>query len=116
MILALYPVRTGYAYEFDIGNSLVCDTQEHTERLVGLYDGDMQSAIDRINAEERGPEACAVFNVVYVRGRGLETVRNRNAAFQIVPILIVGVMTSGEVHAITPTRRFALFSVKELAA
>jgi hypothetical protein len=57
MTLALYPVRTGYAYELDIGNSPVCDIQEHTVRLVGLYDGDMQHQRGKSATQRRAPSS-----------------------------------------------------------
>jgi hypothetical protein len=48
--------------EYEVGASLVCDTQSQAERFVALFAGDAQAAIDAVNAEEHDPTACALIN------------------------------------------------------
>jgi hypothetical protein len=79
------------AQEVEVGTSLVCDTQEQVERFIALYDGDAQSAIDRVNAEH-DPRACAVSNMAYVRGPQLATARSKDAG---IAELVVGRRRSG---------------------
>jgi hypothetical protein len=101
------------AQEVEVGTSLVCDTQEQVERFIALYDGDAQSAIDRVNAEH-DPRACAVSNMAYVRGPQLATARSKDAAFAIAQILVLGIVTESGLKAVTPASFFSLFEVEEL--
>jgi hypothetical protein len=102
------------AQEVEVGTSLVCDTQEQVERFVALYDGDAQSTAKSVNAEEHSPAACAVTTMAYVRGRQLATARNKDTAFQIVPILVLGVVTEAGVESVTPAQFFSVFEIEEI--
>ena len=104
------------AQEVEVGTSLVCDTQEQVERFVALYDGDAQSTANSVNAAERDPTACAVSTMAYVRGRQLATARNKDTTFQIVPILVLGVVTEAGVQSVTPARFFSVFEIEEFPA
>ena len=84
------------------------------ERFVSLYDGDAQSAVNSINAAEHNPTACAVSTMAYVRGRQLAMTRNKDTAFQIVPILVLGVITEKGVESVTPAPFFSVFEVEEI--
>src|SRR6266850_4478278 len=99
------------AQEVEVGPSLVCDTQEQAERFVALYDGDAQSTANSVNAAEHDPPACAVSTMAYVRGRQLATARNKDTAFQIVPILVLGIVAEGGVESVTPAPFFSVFEV-----
>ena len=104
------------AQEVEVGTGLICDTQEQVERFVSLYDGDAQSTVNSVNAAEHDPTACAVSTMAYVRGPQLATARNKDMAFQIVPILVLGVVTEAGVKSMTPAPFFSLFEVEELRA
>ena len=104
------------AQEVEVGTSLVCDTQEQVERFVALYDGDAQSTANSVNAAEHDPTACAVSTMAYVRGRQLATARNKDTTFQIVPIVVLGVVTEAGVQSVTPARFFSVFEIEELPA
>jgi hypothetical protein len=101
------------AREVEVGTSLVCDTREQVERFIALYDGDAQSAIDRVNAEH-DPTACGVSSMAYVRGPQLATARNKDATFEIAQILVLGIVTESGVKPVTPASFFSLFEVEEL--
>ena len=103
------------AQEVEVGTSLVCDTQEQVERFVALYDGDAQSAVNSVNAAEHNPTACAVSTMAFVRGRQLATARNKDTTFQIVSILVLGVVTGDGVESVTPAPYFSVFPVDEIA-
>jgi hypothetical protein len=111
VLLLSLPAR---AQEIEVGTSLICDTQEQVERFVSLYDGDAQSAVNSINAAEHNPTACAVSTMAYVRGRQLARARNKDTTFQIVPILVLGVVTEGGVESVTPAPFFSVFEVEEI--
>jgi hypothetical protein len=111
VLLLSLPAR---AQEIEVGTSLICDTQEQVERFVTLYDGDAQSAVNGVNAAEHNPTACAVSTMAYVRGRQLARARNKDTTFQIVPILVLGVVTEEGVESVTPAPFFTVFEVEEI--
>jgi hypothetical protein len=103
------------AADYEVGASLVCDTQTQVERFVALFSGDAHAAIDAVNAEEHDPTACALVNVAYLRGPNIGVARNGDNAFEIVRILVVGIDTAAGVQAVQPAAYFSLFGVKEYA-
>ena len=102
------------AQEVEVGTSLVCDTQEQVERFVALHDGDAQSTANSVNSAEHNPTACGVTTMAYVRERQLATARNKDTAFQIVPILVLGVVTEAGVEFVTPAQFFSVFEIEEI--
>lgn len=102
------------AQEVEVGTNLFCDTQEQVERFVTLFDGDTQNAVDGVNAAERNPTACAVSTVVYVRGPKLAVARSKDATFDIVKILVLGVVAEDGVHPAKPASFFTVFTVDEI--
>jgi hypothetical protein len=71
------------ASDYEVGASLVCDTQGQVERFVALFSGDAQAAIRVVNAEEANPNACAIMSVAYMRGMQVGMARHAYA-FEIV--------------------------------
>ena len=118
LVLALLPLLAmpGQAQvpEVEVGTSLICDTQEQVQRFVALYDGDVESAVNGVNAAEHDPTACGVSTMAYVRGPQLATARNKDAAFEIVQILVLGVVTDAGVKSVTPAPFFSLFAIDEI--
>jgi len=114
-LLAASMCDSAYAADYEVGTNLVCDTQSQVERLVALFSGDAQTAIDAVNAEEHDPTACALVNVAYLRGSRIAVARNGDNAFEIVRILVVGIDTAAGVQAVRPAAYFSLFGVKEYA-
>jgi hypothetical protein len=100
---------------YEVGASLVCDTQGQVERFVALFSGDAQSAIRVVNAEEHNPSACAIVKVAYMRGLQIGMARHGDNAFEIVRILVVGVETESGLRPVRPAAYFSLFGVKEYA-
>jgi hypothetical protein len=111
LVLSSLPLR---AQEIEVGTSLICDTQEQVERFVTLYDGDAQNTVNNVNAAEHDPTACAVSRTAYMRGRQLAIVRSKNATFQIVQILVLGVVTEDGITSLTPAPFFSVFEVEEI--
>jgi hypothetical protein len=103
------------ATDYEVGTSLVCDTQSQVERYVALFSGNAQTAIDGVNAEEQNPTACALVDAVYLRGSHIGMARNGDNAFEIVRILVVGIDTAAGIQAVPPAAYFSLFGVKEYA-
>jgi hypothetical protein len=103
------------ATNYEVGASLVCDTQAQVERFVALFTGDAHAAIRVVNAEEQNPSACAILKIAYMRGPQIGMARHGEAAFEIVRILVVGVETEDGIRAVRPAAYFSLFGVKEYA-
>ena len=112
-LLLLAPARAG---EVEISTGVICNTRQQMERFVALNDADPQSAVRAVNAEVRDPAACAVASLAFMRGGNAVTVRRKDATFQIVPILVVGIVTSDGIRAIVPAVYFSLFRVDERMA
>ena len=102
------------AQDVEVTSGLICDTQEQVEKFVALFDGNARATVERVNAAEHNPTACAVSGMAFVRGRNLATARTKNTTFQIVPILVVGVVTENGVQAVAPARYFSALEVKEI--
>jgi hypothetical protein len=112
MLGLCFPVQ---AQEIEVTSGLICDTQKQVEQFVALYDGDTQSTAEKVNVAEHDPTACAVSGMAYVRGRELATARTNNTTFQIVPILVVGIVTQNGIQTVAPTRYFSAIAVKEIS-
>jgi len=101
--------------DYEVGASLVCDTQGQVERFAALFAGDAQAAIRVVNAEEHNPTACAMVNVAFMRGTKIGMARHGDSAFEIVRILVIGVEADDGIRSVNPAVYFSLFGVKEYA-
>jgi hypothetical protein len=109
-LLACYPAQ---AQEYEHGTALLCDNQKQVERYVSLFKGEEQSTVDAVNTEEHNPTACGLADVAFMRGPDFGTARNKDSAFQIVRILVVGVDTPEGLRPVRPTPYFTAFEVVE---
>jgi hypothetical protein len=112
--LILGPPAQAQEVEVEVGTKLICDTQEQVERFVALYDGDTAKTVERVNTAEHDPTACGLSTMAYVRGSQLGTARNKDAAFEIAPILVLGIVTEAGVRSVTPARYFSAFELDEI--
>jgi hypothetical protein len=112
-LLSLIIFSPARAQEYEHGTALLCDTQRQVERYVELFNGKEQSAINAVNEEEKNPTACAFQTVAFMRGPELGTARNKESAFQIVRILVVGVETPSGLRSTQPSAYFSAFKVLE---
>ncbi len=111
-LFALAPAGAqGLAVE--LGRGLVCDTQRQVERFVALFAGDAEAAVAAVNREENDPTACVIATIAFVRGPAIGTVRNRKAAYRIVRILVVGVLTETGLQAAIPEAFYSIDEVEE---
>jgi hypothetical protein len=114
-LLAAPYCAAAQAPDYEVGASLVCDTQGQVERFVALFSGDAQAAVRVVNAEAEDPTACAIMNVAYMRGTQLGTARHGDNAFGIIRILVVGIETQDGIRPVRPAAYFSLFGVTEYA-
>jgi plastocyanin len=97
--------------EYDTG--VICGTQKEAERLAMLLDGDEDTAIAMVNAEEGNPRACAVETVAFVRGASLAMERSRADTFAVVEVLVVGADLGSGFQSIAPGAYFMLMKIDE---
>ena len=102
------------AQDVEVGTGLICDTRAQVERFVALYDGDSQSTANKVNAAEHNPTACVISGMAYVRGRKLAQARGKDATFQIVPILVLGIVTEQGVESVKPSPFFSAIEIEEI--
>src|ERR1700741_4961724 len=100
------------AQEVEVTSGLICDTQKQVEQFIALYDGNAQDTAERVNAAEKNPTACVVSGMAYVRGRNLATARTKDTTFQIVPILVLGVVTANGIQAVAPSIYYSAIEIK----
>ena len=91
------------APQIEYGASLLCQTPQQAQQLVASLDRDMGVALRKVNAGVQIP-ACQAIPVAYVRGQTLATLRSKDATFQMVQVLVVGVGNPGEFRAVSPRR------------
>jgi hypothetical protein len=112
-LLSLIVFSPARAQEYERGTALLCDTQRQVERYVALFTGEEQSAINAVNTEEQNPNACGIATVAFMRGPELGTARNKESAFQIVHVLVVGIETASGLRSVRPSAYFSAFRVIE---
>ena len=97
----------------EVGDALVCETQEEVESYVAHYSGDREAAIRAVNREEGDRKVCGVISVAFLRGPHIAAASHADMAFEILRILVVGVNTDSGIHAVPPVSYFAAFGVVE---
>ncbi len=102
--------------DIELGDTLVCDTQEQAERYVAYFKGDAEAAVRAVNREENDPSACDLMSAAFVRGPNVAAVSQGNMGFQIVRILVLGVVGPEGFRAIEPAPYFTVFGVTEYPA
>jgi hypothetical protein len=115
MLLSL-PIADLPADQIKVGAALVCDTEQQVERFVALYHGDTATAVSGVNAEGHDPSACGMASMAYVVPPPLATVRTKHATFQIVRIIVLGLLTDKGVRPVKPALFFSAMEVDERVA
>jgi len=114
-VLAGNDREEGARAQVEVGTGIVCDTQRQMERFVAFFHGEVEAAVKAVNAEEGDPNACVVGTIAYVRGPDIATARTQDATFQIVRVLVVGILTEAGFRATVPAAFFSLERVEERA-
>jgi hypothetical protein len=112
-LLSLLLCSPARAQEYEHGTALLCDSQQQVERYVALFKGEEESTVDAVNTEAQDPTACGLATVAFMRGPQLGMARNKDNAFQIVRILVVGIDTPAGLRPVKPAAYFTVFEVLE---
>jgi hypothetical protein len=115
-LLSLLFCTPAQATKLEVGSGVFCDTQQQMERFVALLDGDQGAAIKAVNAEEHNPTACGTATIAYVRGPQIATARTKAGTFNIVRVLVIGVLTETGFKAAVPVAFYSAEPVDERVA
>jgi hypothetical protein len=96
-----------------VGDTLICDTQEQAERYIAHFKGDAEAAVRAVNREQSDPSACGLMSTAFMRGPNVAAVSQGNTSFQIVRILVLGVAGPEGFRAVEPAPYFTVFGVTE---
>ena len=99
--------------DIEVGDTLVCDTQEQAERYIAHFKGDAEAAARAVNREESNPGACGLMSAAFMRGPHVAAVSQGYMGFQIVRILLLGVVGRKGFRAVEPAAYFTVFGVTE---
>jgi hypothetical protein len=99
--------------DIEVGDTLVCGTQEQAERYIAHFSGDTEAAVRAVNREEGDPSACGLMSAAFMRGPNVAAVSQGNMGFQIVRILILGIAGPEGFRAVAPAPYFTVFGVTE---
>ena len=107
-ILAVIIVGSFRAKAQEIGRGLICDTKEQVERFVAEYNGDTEATVAAINGEVL-PAACAIAPILYIRGERVSEVSGGGFSFEVVAIIVIGVVTPRGILHSQPLPQFTMF-------
>src|SRR5262249_4237542 len=110
LLMELLPAQ---AADVQVGTALLCDTVQQVERFIAFYEGDAETAVKSVNAEVRNPTACALTEIAYLSSPPLATTRKSVATFQIVQVLVIGIVTQNSIRAVEPAHFFSVLELEE---
>lgn len=99
-----------------IGSALICDTQQQVERFVALYEGDIETALIKVNNEQPEPNACDVATIAYVVGPQVSTASAKTGIYRVVRVLVLGALTEDGMTAAAPTPLYSVMRAEEREA
>jgi hypothetical protein len=113
ILLMAAPVQAQDAAQdrVETDTNLFCDTQQQVERFVSLFNGDSisaEAAIATVNAESKTVDACVIATAAYERAGSVSTVKNGDATFDVLRIVVHGVYTINGLEQSEPAEFFTL--------
>jgi hypothetical protein len=99
--------------DIEVGDTVMCETQEQAERYIAHFKGDEEAAVRAVNREESDPSACGLMNAAFMRGPNVAAISRGNMGFRIVRILVLGVAGPEGFRAVAPAPYFTVFGVTE---
>jgi len=101
--------------QVQVGNTVICDTQQQMERFVVVFDGDFAAAMDKVNTEEKNPTACIGATMAYVEGNELSKAKSETkGTYNIIRVLVIGITTPRGFQAIQPAAFFSIVKSEEV--
>jgi hypothetical protein len=102
--LALSPM-TLRADEIRQGSGIICDTIEQIDEFIKA-DDEGKDPMLAVNAKI---PVCGRGRVAYVKGRKLKEVLSKHGVFEVVEIIVVGVVFNGRLDPVAPFKQITVF-------
>jgi hypothetical protein len=114
--LSLFSCLPAHAQNIEVRSGIFCDTQEHVERFVAVFDGNAEAAINAVNIQEKNAGACVGGTIAFIRGPEIATARTWNMTFRIFQVTVVGVLTEAGLRSAGPAATYSIESAEERTA
>ena len=101
--------------EVQAATLVICGSAEKAQRFAAQHQ-DIQAAIADDGQASSASATCLVAGIAYIPGKQMERVQNKDGAYTVTEILIVGVATPYGMLAIEPSVVYTLLKVDEEAA
>jgi hypothetical protein len=115
-LLSLLLGHPAQAQKIEVDSGVFCDTQQQVERVVALFDGNAEKAVKAVNSEQNDPTACVGATLAVIRGPEIATARTKNGTFNVVRVLVVGILTEDGFRNTVPTVLYSFEQVDERVA
>jgi hypothetical protein len=102
--LALFPTSLR-ADEVRHGSGIICDTVEQIDEFIKA-DDEGKDPMPVVNAKT---PVCGRGQVAYVKGQKLKEVLSKRGVFEVVEIIVVGVVFNGRLDPVVPFKQITVF-------
>lgn len=92
----------------EAGTGIICDEQEQVEKYAKLATDQNHNA-EVLNEVNGDTNACAIVQVVYLRGPTVSQVQNPQGEFDVVEITVIGANLGQGFLPTPPFKQFTLF-------
>lgn len=95
----------------EAGTGIICDEQWQVEKYAKLVTVESRNieALEEVNG---GTNACAIVQVVYMRGPTVSQVQNPQGVFDVVEIVVIGANLGVGFRPVPPFKQFTLFKME----
>lgn len=104
---------TAFGEEMQIGSGLACDQAAQVQSFLENVADDPVATVKQVNTEANDPDACVLGSYAFYKGKDENTVRNKDGAWVIAPILVVAIHTPGGWQRINPIVWYSAFKKPE---
>ncbi len=93
------------AYDVGHGSGIICDTVEQIDEFIKA-DDEGKNPMLVVNAKT---PVCGKGQVAYVKGQKLKEVLSKHGVFEVVEIIVVGVVFNGRLDPVAPFKQITVF-------
>ena len=87
------------------GSGIICDTIEQIDEFIKA-DDEGKDPMLAVNAKT---PVCGRGQLAYVKGQKLKDILSKHGVFEVVEIIVVGVVFNGRLDAVTPFKQITVF-------
>lgn len=92
--------------QISTGGAVICDTIPQVERFLAVFENDLVTAVEQVNAEAKSPNACGYAYIAFARGAEVAEGRSAQGPYKVVEVLIVGSFDGQAWHRTVPMRQY----------